>query len=1142
MKNTMKIKSLLSFFVPAAILSLSVASCSDYDNGYTESAIKFQEEFKKAYGDIDPEQDWNLAERGTVTVSTSKESEVKIYALRGNEYCLVGDYEGVIDTRVLGFDMIEGTTSIMVTDGETAQKTVPGDVVTFGGTRTVIEDPYDSNGDGIKVTKLTGDTEINGDSFSQYRASTKAEVDNMFACVPQGKNNLDKVAHDFSYVSTGSFVIYPYYWYTTSENTLGIYFTDAAGYHEVDIYESKGEKYGTNNTGELWYAMENVVQDDMTGWRHTHDSNSGTYRSFAKKDPASDGSISADQNDPSGILAPFMEFYRTPSEGIHHVKLVKEFTVSANAECLVEVAARLRNQKDASYNDIGRVTFTANNETVELTADGNCTRGTYSYNGNTQGNLYSNMNGTGKIWVKCKADSNGKITVEWDINTNNASHPANWFSFKNLTITQLDMDVNDMTITGSSEFPGINTDPNKVPGDTSDDIYAKLYKGQGIRVDIPAGTKFGMYIKKKDGDIDYTIYSEGAKNESKTGLVGADHQFSPCYASTFYAGDQMFIGFEDWPATTGGDYDLNDLVLAFDGAKPIIINEDPQSFSWLLVCEDLGGSFDTDYNDVIFKVDHVSGQNTAHLTAMAAGGTLASYIFFRDPTTQNAEDQCLGEIHQLFNVAPEKSGAYSPINAYSRYDKAGNTVTFNVGENWTLAWYSTDTWQSEGTQYATGVNMGGFQIRTLRSGIDAPNSATAKPSDDVFNNSSTASVIAAPGKGDAPYILCLPYKYTKVVGNKLNTYVWAWPQELATICSAAYDNGKYKGSSGGAYLKFGGWVENHSDNDYREWYNDRNPNGLTVEELLLSSQSLSEDMLQDPQLHPVNNPMVVNRGAIPNFVGNLESLSNGEYTIQVAGMSNTYNGESLWNAGDRQITVTQAAAGIYTGATTSFTLRILKDDSDLSVAANATMIKGNPFNLMSLITSTSSTGNITFKVRYGSQNWVVNCGEPYNADRPGQTVAYNASECGFTPTSTDNLTVEIYQAADNNFHESSVKTCAVTVSESGGGENTLSYTKQAMTLEADGNDYYTLGSSGHNYIISGSAFSSYSDAITINITGFTGNNLKAFIGSDDLTGFISKNQGDTWSISLTATQVNAVKSSNFTIKSSGDPTLVVKVQ
>ena len=85
MKNTMKIKSLLSFFVPAALMTLVVASCSDYDNGFTESAIRFTEEFRKAYGDIDPEQDWNLAERATVTVTTMSESEVKIYALRGDE-------------------------------------------------------------------------------------------------------------------------------------------------------------------------------------------------------------------------------------------------------------------------------------------------------------------------------------------------------------------------------------------------------------------------------------------------------------------------------------------------------------------------------------------------------------------------------------------------------------------------------------------------------------------------------------------------------------------------------------------------------------------------------------------------------------------------------------------------------------------------------------------------------------------------------------------------------------------------------------------------------------------------------------------------------------------------------------------------
>ena len=165
MKNTMKIKRLLSFFVPAAMMSLAVAGCSDYDNGYSEQAIKFAQDFRKTFGDIDPEQDWNLAERGTVTVSTMKESEVKIYALTGDEYTIVGDYEGVKGTRMLGFDMVEGTKEIVVTDGATAQKTVPGGVVTFGGTRTVRPD---GTYDGVTITKLTGDVEINGETFPQY--------------------------------------------------------------------------------------------------------------------------------------------------------------------------------------------------------------------------------------------------------------------------------------------------------------------------------------------------------------------------------------------------------------------------------------------------------------------------------------------------------------------------------------------------------------------------------------------------------------------------------------------------------------------------------------------------------------------------------------------------------------------------------------------------------------------------------------------------------------------------------------------------------------------------------------------------------------------------------------------------------------
>ena len=1110
MKNTMKIKSLLSFFVPAAMMSLMVASCSDYDNGYDTNAIKFNEEFRKAYGDIDPEQDWNLAERGTVTVSTQKESEVKIYALRGNEYILVGDYEGVKDTKVLGFDMVEGTTSIMVTDGATAEKTVPGGVVTFGGTRTVRPNgTYDD----VTITKLTSDVPINGETFPQYRTYTNDEVDGMLATVPQGENNIAKVISDFTYVSTGSFIIYPFYWYTGSQNTLGVYYTDKNGeYHEVDIYESKGSRWDwsdSNNTGELWYSMgeTNVVTDNFVdnpqdeskgdayagGWTITKIDNTNNYCGFKVQ-----GDHLDNQNDASGIVAPFMEIWRDNTQTVHigTITLEKEFTVSKNVECIVEVSARLRNQMQNSIGN-GQLIFSANDASVDITASGNNTQGVY----NNQGLLYTDKNGTKKVFVKCTSDSNGKIKAKFELK----GVDANWFAFKDLKITSYNKNLQTPspdvinTPTGNSEFPGVNPIPYDL--DRSDDVYAAFYKGQGIRVDIPKDTKFGMYIKKIDGSKDYTIYSEGTKNEKNPGLVGDKGDYSSHYASTFYVGDQMFIGFEDWPATTGGDYDLNDLVLAFSGAKPIIINEEADS--WLMVCEDLGGSFDTDYNDVIFKVKHVSGKDKAKVTAMAAGGTLASYIVLNN----GSNPQVVGEIHQMLGAAPEKSGEYTPINANSRYEATGSVVTIDVPADFTMS-YSTEV--NKGA-----VNMGGFEIRTLKSGEGpAPVNATVNN----LSNSQT-SVIAAPEKGSAPYMLCLPYTYTKKEGNKLNTYVWAWPKELCTICSSTYKNGKYQGSNGGAYLDFGAWVSSYSDN--RDWYKNPNPAGaMIVETLLLKSEDIQTGELQIRESLVIadgpNAAVDLSQNVIPadgggNVTYNILTLDR-KYTMSVDGSSFTFqNGAGI-------VQVTQ------NGVTKEFTVKF---KSPLGNNGDMTVHKAN-----------AGTG-IQVDLETNLKNPNVSSGALY----------YEYGHATLHASPTDWLyrngprTITVTQAADDNYVAGSTTfTLTIINDDEEGSGITLSYTKQAMTFEADGNDYYTLGSSGHNYIISGSAFSSYSDAITINITGFTNNNLKAFIGSDDLTGFISKNQGDTWSIPLTATQVNAVKSSNFTIKSSGDPTLVVKVQ
>lgn len=1009
MKNTMKIKSLLSFFVPAALMSLAVASCSDYDNGYNESAIKFQEEFRKAFGDIDPEQDWNFAERGTVTVSTMKESEVKIYALRGNEYAIVGDYEGVKGTRTLGFDMPEGTTSIVVSDGVTAEKTEPGGSVTFGETRTINWDPNDTNNDGVKVTKIVGKVTIKEKDYNQYKYFSKRDIDAMQEVIPEiggrkDHSNLWRVTHDFSYVSNGEFVIYPYFWDTSSDNTIGVYYTDASGqYHEVDIYTNKGE--GIEASG-IVTQEANLKDARLVG--------ENQYIGNISKRNYTNGNLQAQ------YFQDYAALIYIPTYGIQLYNLGLPNDISSYTKLVVN--AELKNgtpnyrviiyprNSDGSLNNDGAKTFviTSSNTDYEIDLTSN------EFNGFPLNNCEIRLSG-GNAANPSAVTIQGMDGCRGDI------------QFKKLTLVK-------PSNNNWSQFNG---------QDCNDIIKDGRGRGQGIVVSIPQGTKFGMYLKKTDGVVgDCTFYSESSKNTDVTkhgrGIIDDgvhtvnwdDPNSKPSYASSFFVGDQMFLGFEDWPNNTavwgGGDFDLNDIVLAFDGSTPTIINEDPTVGTWLLVCEDLGGSFDTDYNDVIFSVEHVSGQRTAKVTAMAAGGTLASYIVFRDPTNTYANDQILGEIHQLFDVSPQESGAYTPINAYSRYEKIGNTVTINVGENWTMAWYSTDTWQSEGTEYNAGVNMGGFRIYTLPSGTPAPYSVTSTAS-----LGSNYSVIAAPGKGSAPYILCLPYKYDKVDNGKLSTYVWAWPQELSTICSSIYENSGYSGVNGGAYNKFGGWVSNHQTN--KDWYTIRT-NDLTVEELKVSTQGTNSNV---PQQLTLGNKgaITVQWGTTVNLYENLVNASNGTYTFTYSGElgDGTITNPSNWspaNVSVRTITVTRAEDG----QSTSFTFTVTRKPSDLAVQDGSTTVNTG-INLRSLVT-TSSRGNITYKIYNGDSH--VNT----------ETKAYNA-DYTFTPTVTGTFTIKISQAQDGDadyvnekkWYASEELTCYVTVTgNSGSGSGNVRFT------------------------------------------------------------------------------------------------------
>ena len=890
MKNTMKMKSLLSFFVPAAMMSLMVAGCSDYDNGYDSNAIKFNEEFRKAYGDIDPEQDWNLAERGTVTVSTMKESEVKIYVFSGGEYYLVGDYQGVKNTQMLGFDMVEGTSSILVTDGETAQKTVPGGVVAFGSTRTT----YGGN-DVVKIDKIENDKglylETTGKTYPKYvEFNSMDDYSKIFKTVPEigwkekrNKTNLNKVPSNFHYTSNGSFIIYPIFWDTSSLNTLGVYYRNGDEIVKVPVYKHK-------EGNEVQYATANLRKDaDWSNHYETngHFDNDTKILSWTTSNYNQVGDLGFD-----GDLI---------SQGYKYLTINAEMLESTTRYRIIFKNKETGNQTIESVNQSG--SYTIDLSTVPNDIMTNCTI-LISGGDNSQ---------TGSVKVNSMYLWSDNVT---------------WHNFEGTDDTH--WHCSDIFEQGDGKFNGVKM------------------RAQGIKVDIPEGTVFGMYLEKtENADTDnaktYTFYSESELNNPVSdpnnpevvgvgyGVIDNDQgnvtqvtdlnnpKSHPCYASAFDVDGLHYLGFEDWPNIfNNSDFDLNDMIFAFDGCKPTVIVEEPDKAEWLLVCEDLGGSFDTDYNDVVFKVEHVSGREYANVTAMAAGGTLASYICFSDPTEGAAshDDIVIGEIHQMFGVAPEESGAYSPINARSRFDRTGQMFTIPVDKNWQIA-YNVDADQYTAAALnagdAKGANMGGFYVLTLPINTPAP---SANPT--IGNLGNNASRIAAPGKGAAPYIICLPYTYEVEEGEDINKYVWAWPQELCTICSATYENGKYKGTNGGAYSEFASWVEDYTSNT--DWYKHRT-NDMTVEQWLVSSKNKNNGEVKQPSNLNNIGAWTVGSGNQINLLDNLVNFSTGALHYE-------FNGESVSGSafqvptqpGTYTINVTQDADQDYLAGSTTITL------------------------------------------------------------------------------------------------------------------------------------------------------------------------------------------------------------------------------
>lgn len=127
-------------------------------------------------------------------------------------------------------------------------------------------------------------------------------------------------------------------------------------------------------------------------------------------------------------------------------------------------------------------------------------------------------------------------------------------------------------------------------------------------------------------------------------------------------------------------------------------DEDPEPISWIFACEDLGGTFDYDFNDVVWEVKKVfdgSGTCTgAQVSVLAAGGTLPFTLKYNS-TAICTKTQAFDDIENtdVVNADAPNGKTKTP----KTFTVTGIGADWNVSENYTK--FSVDVEGASGTTH-----------------------------------------------------------------------------------------------------------------------------------------------------------------------------------------------------------------------------------------------------------------------------------------------------------------------------------------------------------------------------------------------------------------------------------------------------------
>lgn len=577
-----------------------------------------------------------------------------------------------------------------------------------------------------------------------------------------------------------------------------------------------------------------------------------------------------------------------------------------------------------SYGDKGNgIVIEATTQTIEMTKEDAQKFTTILPESESSGQSYSNTN-LSKVTQDFKFVSNGEFVIfptYWDTNNTNELglyYMDDFAQIVKVPIYTIKSGSELQYVDGSNNYTNVTTKSAVDP--FSYQIPAVKLVSTGIKVTIPKGTVFGMYIKPGNAECKY---SESKYNEDSP----YSELTNNCYGSTFTLDGEMYLGFEDWVG--GNNFDMNDMMFRFKGNVPTTVDE--SGISWDVACEDLGNLHDYDFNDVVFNVQHISGRNTVTVTPLAAGGELQAWLYNSYKTTDGG---LIGDTHALLN------GAAPTILNANGIVTAGEKVTFELTgdavNNFTMAYNPGSTIESGNSDNSTD-NMGGFYIKVRRGESDV-------------------ITVNGPRQGSAPQMILVPAG-------------WDWPTE-GTRIDACYENFERWGA--GYYTNLT-WYNNQKagasvvKSPVQKVISSDSENPSGIERTLTSvwvADALSNPLSQvylEKESDAVTYSLKSNRPADKETeysvtVKSSESID-GILSYTFYATTNTLTVTPGSTTGTVVFEITEAASTEYYGGKSEFTVIVEepKTPSEFSVSSN--FLSSNTLNL----TTTSGVETITIK-------------------------------------------------------------------------------------------------------------------------------------------------------------------------------------